>query len=106
MWYMHMHGWAQRVVYGVICSSCRRVLLALQQPAWSQANHHNFPPAFQTAACTFLLAAATSAQRCQQEREVQLALGLKQGGCCLGDLPPLMLERVLGLAAYPLSAWL
>ena len=92
---------------------CRRVRLALRQPAWSPVRHREFPPAFQVAARAFLLAATTSAWRRsqQQQQQQQQAVGhqeagMPQAGCCLGDLPALLLERVLGLAAYPMSTWL
>jgi len=91
------------------CFDCRRVRLALQRPAWSRDNHRKFPPAFKAAARAFLLAAAASTKDRQQqlqEPQDQPVESMHQGGCCLGDLPPLVLERVLGLAAYPLSAWL
>ena len=92
---------------GSFARICRLVLLALQQPAWSRASHNAFPPAFQAAARTFLLAAATRTQkRHQQVLQGQPTPGVQQAGPCLGDLPAPLLERVVGLAAYPLSAWM
>ncbi|GAB4813715.1 hypothetical protein N2152v2_000761 [Parachlorella kessleri] len=88
----------------------RLVRIVLQQPAaWSTANHRDFPPAFQAAACTFLLVAAACRQhRLQHQEELggQASAGVRAAGCGLGDVPAPLLERVLGLAAYPLSAWL
>ena len=83
--------------------------LALQQPPWSLTNHRSFPPAFQAAARAFLLVAGAGPQRRRQhlqQLEGRAAMGTEQAGCCLGDLPAPFLEKMLGLAAYPLSAWL
>ena len=58
----------------------------------------------------FLLAAAASGRLCQpQQHEApaqQSAAGVQEAVRGLGDLPVPLLERVLGLAAYPLSAWM
>ena len=106
------------LIRGSVCLACRRVLTALQRPAWSQANHRDFPPTFRATVRAFLLAEAASARRCQQQQEdaqeqqqqgpdgPALAGTVQQAGHLLGDLPVPLLERVLGLAAYPLSAWL
>ena len=90
--------------------ACRRVLLALQQPAWCRTNHCDFPPAFQAAVQALLLLAAGGARRRRHQQDEpqgqQAVAGVGQPGCCLGDLPADVVERVLGLAAYPLSAWI
>ncbi|GAB4813717.1 hypothetical protein N2152v2_000763 [Parachlorella kessleri] len=89
----------------------REVRVMVEQPAWSCLEHRKFPHAFQAAVRAFLLASATSARRRKQEQQQQELDGvaraeMEQAGCCLADLPVPLLERVLGLAAYPLSAWL
>ncbi|GAB4813716.1 hypothetical protein N2152v2_000762 [Parachlorella kessleri] len=99
----------------------RELRLVLEQPAWSRSEHRNFPPTFQAAVRAFLLAAAASARHRKQQQPPQQQSpppqqqhGLhcaaeedtEQAGPCLADLSAPLLERVLGLAAYPLSAWL
>lgn len=77
---------------------CRWLWLAAQEPAWSPATHSRFLPSFQAAARTLLLAAkrgSCSALGSDSQTALQQ----------LGALPPAALQRVLGLAAYPLSAW-
>ncbi|KAL4437517.1 hypothetical protein ABPG77_003498 [Micractinium sp. CCAP 211/92] len=90
---------------------------ALHEP-WSIATHSHFPRAFQAAARSLLLvahrgsahaahvAAAGGRRRSQRLRDrAAAAAGSHEGACLLGMLPPGVLLRVLGLAAYPLSAW-
>ena len=68
------------------CHSCRRWLRrAARREPWSPATHADFPPAYRRAARALLLAAR------------------RHKG--LGSLPQGALQHVLGLAAYPLSAW-
>ena len=101
--------WADWMRSKGTCCNCRRVLLALQQPAWSRANHRDFPPAFQAAVRALLLAAAGSVRSRHQQEEKpddgQQPLAGEQAVCCLGDLPADLLDRVVGMAAYPLAVW-
>lgn len=86
--------------------------LALQQPPWSPHQHHRFLPAFQEATATLLLVAHRSSRQAGRRGSG----GGSGGGCSgsaagaplaalLGLLPPELLLHILGLAAYPLSAW-
>ena len=80
--------------------------LAAQQPDWSPQEHARFPPAFKAAARTLLLAARHGARLGggpdeQSPGEEGAEGALRQ----LGALPAKALLRVLGVAAYPLSAW-
>ncbi|KAL4436736.1 hypothetical protein ABPG75_003875 [Micractinium tetrahymenae] len=84
-----------------VAGSGRFLWLAITRPDWSHATHGRFPPAFQRAARTLLLAAAGGAA-------TGSALGTASntaGAGGLARLPGHVLERILRLAAYPLSAW-
>ncbi|KAL4436554.1 hypothetical protein ABPG75_003693 [Micractinium tetrahymenae] len=69
----------------------RWLWMAIQHPDWSPAQHSRYPPAFKAAARTLLLAA----QRGSGQRPA----------ASLGSLPVEVLLAILGVAAYPLSAW-
>ena len=64
----------------------------------------------QAGCCLSYLLVAAAGERQRQQRQgasgQAAATHVQQAVCCLGDLPAPLLERVLGLAAYPLSAWL
>ena len=84
---------------------CRPVLLLLKRDAWSIDSHRNFPPAFRAAARSLLLAwhRHQHQPQCVPQGQPQSE---QQPGYCLGALNRPLLEAVLGLAVYPLSAWL
>lgn len=71
---------------------------------WSPATHARFPPAFQAAARTLLLAAQRGAALAATTSHAA-ATTSNVGTVGLSRLPPDALQRILGLAAYPLSAW-
>lgn len=89
----------------------RWLALAIEHPDWSPTSHPRFMPSFRAAARTLLLAAqrgtmaagAGSSATAAEEgsgAEPQLSwAGL------LASLPPELLLRIVGLAAYPLSTW-
>lgn len=112
-------GWLARQDATLPSSLCCRWLwrAALHEP-WSTATHSSFPPAFKAAARSLLLAAnrsrtaaARAAAACRSRRSQRLrdrtaaAAGSHEGVSPLGTLPPGVLLHVLGLSAYPLSAW-
>lgn len=74
-------GWARK-------PSAKWLWLAAQRPPWSPASHAAFPPQFRDAARALLLAAHRST-----------------GTAALGALPEPLMLRILGQAAYPVSAW-
>jgi hypothetical protein len=85
--------------------------MAVQRPAWAPAEHRRFLPAFQAAARTLLRAAHSgsagrAATGCQQGRQLQ-QVGPEQPSLLrlLGCLPQEVVLHIVGLAAYPLSAW-
>lgn len=67
-----------------IAAPCRWLALALEHPPWSPQQHARFPPSFRRAVATVLLAAHRG---------------------CFSSLPGELLQQILGLAAWPLSAW-
>lgn len=81
--------------------SGRFLWLAISRPAWTHASYGRFPLAMQRAARTVLLIAARGAAAGSAPGEP----GLSAGTCGLARLPAHMLEHILGVAAYPLSAW-
>lgn len=75
----------------------RLLWAAVQRKPWSRGSHAAFPLTFRQATAATLLAVH------------RLRTG--QGGASsskptLGDLPPEVLDLVLGQAAWPLSSWL
>ena len=85
--------------------------LYADQPAWEPANHTRFPPRFRQATHALLLCVhraskvsaqgAAGGQRLLSPGSSGAAVVVQQGG-----LPFDPLLRVLGAAAYPLTAWL
>lgn len=76
---------------------CRWLWRAVLREPWSPATHARFPPDFQAAVRALLLAAQRGAGAA--------ATGSNEGAGRLAQLPPDVLQRIVGLAAYPLSAW-
>lgn len=84
-------------------SLCRWLYLALQHPAWTPQQHRRFMPAFRKAAATLLLAARRGARQASGSSDGD---GDGQSpAAMLGALPHELLLHIIGLAAYPLSAW-
>ncbi|KAL4448278.1 hypothetical protein ABPG75_005497 [Micractinium tetrahymenae] len=75
----------------------RWLWLAVQRPAWSPTAHHRFLPRFKRVVRTLLLVA---------ERQRRSGGSGSPGALNLADLPPEVLLRICGLAAYPLSCWM
>ncbi|KAL4423257.1 hypothetical protein ABPG77_004526 [Micractinium sp. CCAP 211/92] len=81
--------------------SDRFLWLAITQPDWSRTIRGRFPPAMQRATRTLLLVAARGAAA----GSAPAVLGASAGAQGLAGLPGHVLDHVLHLAAYPLSAW-
>lgn len=77
----------------------RHVALAMQRPLWAPAIHNRWPPAFHAAVRQVLKAAAV-----HFGSDYDGSSGSGSDG--LPALPPELVLRVVGMAAYPLSAWL
>ena len=94
---------------------CRYLWLAVQHPPWSPAEHRRFMPAFKQAARTLLLAAhrtgsvggsgSGSNSRSDGGLSGEGKAKPRSSQPLLAALPPDVLLRILGMAAYPLSAW-
>lgn len=88
----------------------RRLLaLAIEHPEWSPASHRRFPRSFRTAVPTLLLVAHCGGTCGTAAAEAEGAVGSEQqvpadGAVGLAALPADLLHRIIGLAAYPLSA--
>ncbi len=82
---------------------CRWLWLAAREPVWSRATHRRYLPSFKAAAHTLLLAAKRGSRMALDagDQSAGEAAALRR----LGTLPRAALQQVLGLAAYPLSAW-
>ncbi|EFN55756.1 hypothetical protein CHLNCDRAFT_134110 [Chlorella variabilis] len=87
----------------------RYLWLAATRPAWSRSQHRSFPPAFHTAARTLLLAAhrahAPGGSGTAGSRTPCSPASAPPVPPALGCLPEHVLDEILHLAAYPLSAW-
>ena len=89
----------------------RRLLaLAIEHPDWSPATHRRFPRSFRAVAPTLLLVAHRGGTCGTAAAEAEGAVGSEQqvpadGAAGLAALPADLLHRIIGLAAYPLSAW-
>eukprot|EP00887_Chlorella_sp_A99_P005381 scaffold1.g5381.t1 len=81
---------------------------ALSTP-WSPATHASlFPPAFKATARALLLAAHRSSHRCGGSAAVVADAAQTAGApgdAHPGELPALLIMRIIAAAAYPLSAW-
>lgn len=80
---------------------CRFLWLAITQPDWSRTIYGRFPPAMQRAVRTLLLVAARGAAA----GSAPAVPGASGGARGLACLPGHVLDHILHLAAYPLSAW-
>lgn len=89
-------------------SLCRHLWLALERPDWSPVQHRRFPPRFRRAVQTLLLAAhggrgaESSDGSAGDGDDSSSSSALPQH---LPALPPDLLLRIVGHAAYPLSEW-
>ena len=79
----------------VLLALCRWLWQAYLRPAWTPASHRQFPPRFQQAVRTLLLAAHRAVH--QPGRSTAAALGA---------LPQDVLLHIIDAAARPASAWM
>lgn len=93
----------------------RLVWSAYQPEPWSPQNHHGHAPAFKRAVKALLLTAhrrrpapapAQDEPRTRRQRAEMDAAGASCCQACLADLDSLLLLKIVGCAAHPLSAWL
>jgi hypothetical protein len=86
--------------------------MAANAEPWTQQQHHRFPPAFQAAARTLLLAAAHGSKLpplvplcgAAQRRQRRIPC-YRRSAAGLAMLPQPLLHHILGLAAHPLHEW-
>lgn len=88
-----------------VVARCRWLWFAVQRSAWTLEQHASFPPAFRAAARTFMLAAHRHSSGGGLPAAQQAATAAAARHHPLGTLPQAVLENIVGLAAYPLSAW-
>ena len=88
-------------------------MAALREP-WTPATHRRFPPVFRAATKTLLLVARRGAAVAAAELEAgdqQAAAAAAElpaqpsNAALLAQLPTDVLQQIIRLAAYPLSAW-
>ena len=85
--------------------------LAVEQPDWEPATHARFPPRFRQAVRELLLCVHRASKVVVEGGAGGQGTGPGSSAAlvlqrALGGLPSDPLLRVLGAAAYPLSAWM
>lgn len=114
---LHTHACSPTLLVPLDPHPCSWLYLALQHPLWSPQQHHRFLPPFLKAAATLLLVAhrgSRHASTCKQGRSgggsgdvssIESHAAGSPLAALLGSLPAELLLHIIGLAAYPLSAW-